>query len=67
MKLNLGRYSKFVTAIIGQALTFITLYEGSSHWVAVVVAVAGALGVYAVPNTPAPPVVLPPLPPVNPA
>lgn len=62
-KLNLGRYSKFVTAVIGQALTYLTLFEGTNHWVSLVVAVASALGVYAVPNTPPKVAVLPPLPP----
>ncbi len=48
--LNLGRYSKAVTAIIGQALTFASLYYGGNHWVAAALAAASALGVYAVPN-----------------
>ena len=47
---NLGRYSKSVTAVIGQALTYATLYYGGNHYVAAAVAVASALGVYAVPN-----------------
>ncbi len=47
---NLGRYSKAVTAVIGQALTFATLYYGGNHYVAAAVAIASALGVYAVPN-----------------
>ncbi len=49
--LNLGRNAKAVTAIIGQALTFATLYYGDNKWVAAAVAVAAALGVYAVPNS----------------
>jgi hypothetical protein len=49
--MNLGKYSKFITAAVGQVLTYISLYYGSEHWVAIVVAVAAALGVYAVPNT----------------
>ena len=51
MGLNLGSYSKAITAIIGQALTFATLYYGTNHWVSAAVAIAAALGVYAVPNS----------------
>ncbi len=51
MNLNLGPYSKTVTAVIGQALAYATLYYGHSHWVAAAVAAAAALGVYAVPNS----------------
>ena len=50
MKLNLGSYSKAITAIIGLALTYVTQYYGTNHWVALVVGIAAALGVYAVPN-----------------
>jgi len=53
---NLGQYSKFFTGIAGQALTYATLYYGTNHYVALAVAIASALGVYAVPNT-KPPVV----------
>lgn len=48
---NPGRYSKAVTAIIGQALTFASLYYGSNHYVAAALAAASALGVWAVPNS----------------
>ena len=51
MTLNLGPYSKSVTAAIGQALAYATLYYGGNKWVAAAVAVAAALGVYAVPNS----------------
>ena len=51
MKLSLGPYSKAVTAVIGQALAYATLYYGTNKWVAAAVAVASALGVYAVPNS----------------
>jgi hypothetical protein len=54
VKLNLGPYSKFLTAVIGQVLTYATLYYGTNHWVSVAVAIASALGVYAVPNSPKP-------------
>jgi len=53
---NLGQYSKFLTGIAGQALTFATLYYGTNHWVSAAVAAAAALGIYAVPNS-KPPVV----------
>lgn len=55
MKLSLGPYAKFVTAIIGQAIAFASLYWGGTadaKYVAVGIAVASALGVYAVPNQP---------------
>ena len=55
MTISLGRYSKAITAIVGQALTYATLYYGGNHWVATAVAVASAAGVYAVPNQPKPP------------
>jgi hypothetical protein len=51
VNLNLGRYSKAITAVIGQGLAYATLYYWNNHWVAAAVAVAGALGVYAVPNS----------------
>jgi len=51
VKLNLGPYSKAVTAVIGQALAYATLYYGGNKYVAAAVAVAAALGVYAVPNS----------------
>ena len=53
---NLGQYSKFLTGIAGQALTYATLYYGTNHYVALAVAIASALGVYAIPNA-KPPVV----------
>ena len=55
MQINLGRYSKAITAVVGQALTYASLYYGHSHWVAAAVAIAAAMGVYAVPNQPSPP------------
>ena len=50
MQFNLGRYSKAIAAIVGQALTYAALYDGGNKYVAAAVAVAAALGVYAVPN-----------------
>jgi hypothetical protein len=56
MRITFGPYSKAVTAVIGQALTFASLYYGTNHWISAAVAVASAAGVYAVPNSPkAPP------------
>lgn len=51
MKIKLGPYSKAAAAVIGQALTFASLYYGSNKWVAAAVAAAAALGVFAVPNS----------------
>lgn len=53
--LKLGSYSKTIAAVVGQALAYATLYYGDNKWVAVAVAVAAALSVYAVPNSPKPP------------
>jgi hypothetical protein len=47
---GLPKVYKFVTAVIGQGLTFAALYYGTNHWVVAAVAAASALGVYAVPN-----------------
>lgn len=60
MKISLGQYSKAITAIIGQALAFATLYYGTNHWVCLAVAIASALGVYAVPNAQPPAAASPP-------
>ena len=51
MQVNLGKYSKAIAAIVGQGLTFASLYYGTNHYVALALAIAAALGVYAVPNT----------------
>lgn len=48
--INLAKYSKAFTAVAGQALTYAQLYYGGNHWVAVAIAIASALGVFAVPN-----------------
>jgi hypothetical protein len=59
-----GRYAKFLTALAGQALVYAQYtYGAGNKWVTAATALAAALGVLAVPNTPAkPPVpaVLPP-------
>lgn len=49
-KIQLGVYSKAITGLLGQALTYASLYYGTNHYVAAAVAVASAIGVYAVPN-----------------
>ena len=50
MRINFGPYSKFVAGVVGQALTYATLYYGGNQYVAAAIAVASAFGVYAVPN-----------------
>lgn len=45
-----GRYAKLLTSAAGLTLTALAPYYGSQHWFAAVIAVAAALGVYAVPN-----------------
>jgi hypothetical protein len=49
-----SQYAKAITAVVGQALTFASLYYGGNKYVAAAVAAAAALGVYAVPNADAP-------------
>ena len=66
MRINFGPYSKFITGIVGQALTYATLYYGGNHYVAAAIAVASALGVYAVPNAGANTPKDPALPPLDP-
>jgi len=53
---KLGVYAKFITAFLGQALTYAALYYGGNHWVALATGVASAAGVWAVPNKSADPV-----------
>jgi hypothetical protein len=43
---------KFITAIVGEGITLASLLYGGSHWLAVVIAVVSAVGVYSVPNGP---------------
>ena len=50
MTLNLGPYSKAITGIVTHALVFASMYYGTNHYVSAAIAVAGALGIYAVPN-----------------
>jgi hypothetical protein len=46
----MSKYAKFITAAIGEAASVAVSLNLHSPWVAVIVAVATALGVYAVPN-----------------
>lgn len=58
-----GRYAKFLTAVAGNALVYADVtYGATNRWVELATAAAAALGVLAVPNTPAPPAVMPELP-----
>lgn len=51
-----AQYAKFITAIIGQGLTYAQWrYGAGNEWVTLATAVAAVLGVYAIPNTPKPP------------
>jgi ABC-type glycerol-3-phosphate transport system substrate-binding protein len=51
MKLNLGKYSKFITGIVGIAVTILSQKYGGTQWFTYVVGAASALGIYGVPNT----------------
>jgi hypothetical protein len=53
MKLNLGKYSKFITGIVGIAVTILSQKYGGALWFTYVVGAASALGIYGVPNAPA--------------
>jgi hypothetical protein len=64
-----AQYAKFITAIVGQVVVYLEWKYGSSTttWLPIVLAAAAALGVYAVPNSPAPaPVPAPPPAPAQP-
>jgi hypothetical protein len=65
-KATLGRYAKFFTALVGQALVYAQVTYGSGNkWVQIATAAVAAIAVLAVPNTPKPaaPAAAPPLPP----
>jgi hypothetical protein len=49
---KLGEYRKALTGVAAVAVTYLSTYYSHTHWVGIVVGVAGALGVYAVPNAP---------------
>lgn len=51
--INLGQYAKAVTSVVGLAITYASQYWGSgpdAKYVSIAIALASALGVYAVPN-----------------
>ena len=50
---GIGRYWKTITAAVGVAASVVTALNIHATWVPVLLAAATALGVYAVPNTPA--------------
>jgi len=62
-----AQYAKFLTAIAGQVVVYLEWKYGASSttWLPIVLAAAAALGVYAVPNAPAPPPPAAPVPPSN--
>ena len=47
---SIGRYSKFIVAVIGLATATITTYYGSATWAIPAVSALSALGVLLVPN-----------------
>ena len=52
---SLGQYSKFLTALAGQALVYAQhTYGAGNTWVTLATAAAAALAVFAIPNTPKP-------------
>ena len=57
-----AQYAKFLTALIGQVVVYLQWKYGASgaQWLPLVLAAASALGVYAIPNAPKPPVPAPP-------
>lgn len=44
------KYNKLVVALVGAAVTFVSMFFNSPEWLPAVVAVLTALGVYQVPN-----------------
>jgi hypothetical protein len=52
-QLGLGRYAKVITVVAGVVLGVLTYEFAGNQWVELAVAIATAVGVYAVPNTPA--------------
>ena len=49
---NMGKYNKFIVAIVGGAVSGLNIYFGdtSPEWLNAVILVVTALGVYQVPN-----------------
>lgn len=60
-----GRYAKFLTATVGQALVYLYTYGWAWHIKEAALMAAVALGVYGIPNAPKPAVVLPVVPPAG--
>jgi hypothetical protein len=50
VKINLGKYSKAIAGVLGQALSYASLYYGGNHYVAMATGIASAMGIWAVPN-----------------
>jgi hypothetical protein len=49
-----GRYAKFLTATVGQALVYLYTYGWAWHIKEAAIMAAVALGVYGIPNAPKP-------------
>ena len=49
--MNLGKCGKFITGIIGLAVTILSQKYGGALWFTYVVGAASALGIYGVPNS----------------
>lgn len=48
--MNLGRYAKFWTALVGFVVSLLSIYFNNAEWLPALIAFLTALGVYAVPN-----------------
>lgn len=46
----MGKYSKFVVAVVGFGVSLASVYFGNAQWLPPLVAFLTALGVYQVPN-----------------
>ncbi len=49
--MNLSRYSKFIVALAGVALSALSYYFSDASWLPFVIQAAAALGVFQVKNT----------------
>ena len=47
---NIGRYSKFIAAVLGLAGTILTTYYSDAAWMPAAVSAVAAIGVLLVPN-----------------
>lgn len=52
---QLAEYGKFIAAIAGVTVEYLTAHYANASWLSIVVAAASALGVFAVPNATKPP------------